>query len=354
MLCTAFNTDVLCYLKKKKRTHYDLATVQHRYQNMYFAIKRLKQQIVKHTGAACFCSQTPSSLPDATSRRESERKTTACCFGPNWSVHTHWSGIQCYCRRRLVYHCYRRQRPQREFPAGGGDQSSCLQTIHQQRQQQRQGNLHRQQLPFMFSGFADHNCQPPLLDFESLLLHFPYQSPKCLFSCWPLCQSAWLCVWEKSADSWGVQWGAEEETEPWGEGKILFGNMHTCRPCSWSILWCIWTAKGINEKSSFTNRAPAQNPSSLHEGWEINSVDLKKKGHKNQKCVLLSSWRQCSEDTCITKQYCFARAETKVSRLHMFCSPPSLMRPRCPPASFFSHLLTSPRLAGPKLDVSGY
>lgn len=147
---------------------------------MYFVIKHLKQQIVKHTGAACFCSQTPPpclppSFPDATSRRESERQTT-CFFGPKWSVHTHWSGIHCYCRRRLCLSLLptpvatERTSCSRSVLLSADDPSASA--------AQRQGNLQRQQLPFMFSGFADHNCQPPLLTFKPLLLRFPLRIAK--------------------------------------------------------------------------------------------------------------------------------------------------------------------------------
>lgn len=68
-------------------------------------------------------------------------------------------------------------------------------------------NLQRQQLPFMFSGFSNRNCQPPL-DFKSLLLHFPYESLKCLFRCWWFCLSAWPCVWEKTLSTLAM---AEED-----------------------------------------------------------------------------------------------------------------------------------------------
>lgn len=46
-----------------------------------------------------------------------------------------------------------------------------------------------------------------------------------------------------------------------------------------------------------------------------------KRGHGNQKCVLLPSWRRCGEDTCFTQQYRIGGAETVVSRLHALSSP---------------------------------
>lgn len=61
-------------------------------------------------------------------------------------------------------------------------------------------NLQRQQLAFVFSGFADRNCQPSP-DFKSLLLHFFYESLRCLFRCWWFCLSARPCAREKTVST---------------------------------------------------------------------------------------------------------------------------------------------------------